>query len=405
MDAVRERVAPARDYRDVLAGRDPDDVADNIAQLRNAGWTALDAQVDAKRFRQRFQAEDFDLDAEPPEPDYIVADLIERRTVNVLSGDTGAAKSIHALDGAVAMVNGTTWLGRAIDGEGLRVLYVDEENPSRVVHSRLRGLGLDNASKDNLRYFRRQGIQLDDCTEWLRGQCAEFRPDVIFVDTAMAATGVEVNDNTAVVAFYREVLRPIAEEYGLAVIVLHHERKPGAQEKRNAGMAMMGARQWAGQADVHMTLTAESGYVETPREHGGGVDTHKAFRFSVAKGRDGVPQRDERTHVRGVKVPMGHRSGFVLTDLRVEWEGPIEEGAVDMSREGILRTLGIDPDRKWGRKAVAAAMGEDDPAKPSGTFLRAWKTVKDDGLAEADGSGVRLTDAGRKAVDRLGLDL
>lgn len=86
------------------------------------------SETDAKRYVREWQAqqaskygavapiepEDFDFDADAPEPDWIVTGLLERHTVNVLSGDTGAAKSIHAKDAAVRLVTGRPWLGREV---------------------------------------------------------------------------------------------------------------------------------------------------------------------------------------------------------------------------------------------------------------------------------------------------
>ena len=222
---------------------------------------------------------------------------------------------------------------------------------------------------------------------------------MVIVDTVMAAGGVDVNDNDAVVRFYVEVLRPLAERFGLAVVILHHERKPGAQEKRNAGFAMMGARQWAGQADVHMTLTPVSDYTEAPRE-GGGVDTHKEFRFSVEKGRDGHSARPERTVVRSVKDAR-----YRLISMEVEWLGRIEEGAQEALRDAILRALAGAPGGKLDRKAAAAAAGQSDPSTPDGTFKRAWKSLTEGGYADKAGNGLTLTDDGRIKAEALGLEV
>lgn len=344
-------------------------------------------------------SESFDFDQPLPDPDWVIAGLIERATVNVCSGDTGAAKSIHWQDAAVRIARGEDWLGRHV-AQG-RVLYVDEENPARVVHSRLPALGMTNADREHVRYFRRKGIRIgvDKWTRWLREECDEFAPDLVVIDTAMAATNADTNDNDAVVALYTETLRPLAEDYGVAVVILHHERKPGAQEKRHAGYAMMGARQWAGQADVHMTLTAAGTYTETPRDEGG-CDTHKEFRFAVAKGRDGHDEREERTTVRGEKDER-----YRLTAMKVEYGGKVESASAEADvSEGILRAVAADPDKAWKRSDVAGVVGEAKPQEPSGTFKRAWKGLVDGGDLESAGRAHRLTDQGRERAEALGME-
>jgi hypothetical protein len=75
-----------------------------------AGTVAsLGDQLSAEDSDRKPAAADFDFDAELPAPDWLVSRAIERGTVVVLSGDTGAAKSIvtsalipAALEGRVA---------------------------------------------------------------------------------------------------------------------------------------------------------------------------------------------------------------------------------------------------------------------------------------------------------------
>ncbi len=362
---------------------------------------ARDAETAGKTLRAvTVEPEAFDFTKPISEPDWLIRNLIERATVNVCSGDTGAAKSIHWQDASARVLKGEDWLGRETTAS--RVLYVDEENPARVVHSRLAALGIDNADRDRFRYYRRKGIRVgvDRWTQWLHEECEDFRPDLVVIDTAMAALAVDTNDNDAVVDLYTSTLRPLAERFNLAVVILHHERKPGAQEKRHAGYAMMGARQWAGQADVHMTLTAAGRYTPTPRDEGG-YDTAKEFLFSVAKGRDGHDEREERTIVRGVKDDRER-----LLSMVVEYGGRVEgETAEIEAAEKVLRVFAAAPDQAWTRKGAAGAAGEKNPSDPSGTFTRAWRSLLDGGDLEGAGHMKRLTDQGRERVEALGLEI
>ncbi len=387
---------------------------DERAYVGRVKFARADAAVDAGIAHRSasFEAMAFDFDADPPQPDWLIAGLIERGTVNVCSGDTGAAKSIHWQDAAVRLVHGEDWLGRS-SGEPRRVLYVDEENPERVVRSRFKALGATNADRDRLRYFRRAGIRVGEpesaATRWLREECEAFAPDMLVIDTAMAATTADVNDNDSVVALYSRVLRPLAEAFGLAVVILHHERKPAAGESRHAGFAMMGARQWAGQADVHMTLATHGGYTATPLE--AGEATERAFTFSVAKARDGYSTADERTVVRGVKLPSDHGGAWTLGSLRVDWEGKITTGTAEGElADDILRKMAGDERDGWKVKELAEAVGHlGRDASPDGTFKRAWQAVTEGAkpavevIGRTKASRARLTEAGRAKADKLGL--
>lgn len=57
-----------------------------------------------------------------PEPEPLVADTIDRRTVSLLAGPPGSGKSFVALGWAASIATGTPWLGRPV--EKGRVLYV-----------------------------------------------------------------------------------------------------------------------------------------------------------------------------------------------------------------------------------------------------------------------------------------
>jgi len=82
-----------------------------------------------------------------------------------------------------------------------------------------------------------------------------------------------------------------------AILLLHHERKQSKDNPRLSGQAMMGARQWAGQADSHMTLTVESDFTETETEHGT-FETRGTFKWKPAeKDRDGQLNRSRRVAV------------------------------------------------------------------------------------------------------------
>ena len=104
---------------------------------------------------------DFDTDCEPPAPDWLIVDQLERRQVAVLSADTGAAKSILSQHLAVQSVAGLDWLGceTRID----RVLYIDAENPRNTAMRRLKALGVQRGELGSrLRYFNRQGLSIGE---------------------------------------------------------------------------------------------------------------------------------------------------------------------------------------------------------------------------------------------------
>ena len=312
----------------------------------------------------------FDFEAAPEPPCYIVDGLIEPGTVNVLSGDTGTGKSWFALGLVVAALRGEPWLGREVRGS--RMLVIDEENPQPVIRARLRALGMTNDDRAALRYYSRNGISIgaDGDTEWLRRVAQEHAPDLIVIDTAMAATSVpDVNDNSAVVVLFKH-LRALAEEAEAAILMLHHERKPQANQSRDTGQAMMGARQWAGQADAHLTLRFVG------REVTPGEIEHERHRtvatLQVPKLRDGVPPPPETVAITSEKDERGW-----LAWAHVESEGLAEKTltkAEQLSRR-IVKAL-----EEHGEMGSGDLCTRLDVEQTSSTWRSALKKALDGGL-------------------------
>lgn len=376
------------------------DEAEAVAVITKAGYTEDDAQRWVREWQAERAAEsgwqpsplDFDFDAVPEPPDWIVDRVIERGTVVVLSGDTGAAKSIVTSSLVQAALAGEDWIGHicAID----RVMVIDEENPDRLARSRLRALGVKNAMRDRLRYYSREGVAVADegrSDDWLRAQLAEFEPDLVVIDTLMSSCAVEdTNSNSEAVRVMKH-LRGLAREFGCAILLMHHERKRAVDDTRSSGQAMMGARQWAGQADAHLTLTVESDFTTEPAETDGHELTRRTFKWRPAeKDRDG---RENGTRRLAVTSERDERGRYLW--MKVSNEGPIEdEGAQDVMKVRILGVLAAAEGEgivATGTLAAALGVKADD-----GSFKRALSALTEECKIDKPSRGhYRLTDRGR----------
>lgn len=392
-----EHVAAVATAADVLTGRDPQDHAGNLATLKDAGWLSEDAHAEAARFKALGMVPPvplpLDFNAVPDPPDWIVDRLVERGTVVVLSGDTGSAKSIVSQALVPAALSGTEWLGHgtAVD----RLMVVDEENPERLVTARLRALGTTNGVTGSLRYFSRQGVALGDggaWDAWVRLELEAFRPDLLVIDTLMAACAVEDTNSNSEAVRVMKALRALAREFRCAILLLHHERKRAKDHPASSGQAMMGARQWAGQADAQMTLTVESDLIEDEPDEDGCRHLRRTFKFRPAeKDRDGRSNVPRRIAVESEKDEAGRLLSMTVSD-----EGPITEDTRTENVEvAILSALHDGETLATG--ALAAAAGEDDPSKPSGTFKRALAGLVETGRVERPKRGhYAITDHGRE---------
>lgn len=329
----------------------------------------------------------FDFDAPPPPPVWVIDKLIERENVVVLSGDTGAAKSIISTACIPAALAGAPWMGHETHIE--RVLVVDEEDPARVVRARLKALGMTNDHRDRLRYFNREGFALaprgaSDAA--FRAELEAHQPDLVLVNSLMAACDLsDVNSNTEAVAMIK-YLRELAREFHCGMLLIHHERKrPREGAVSSSGQEALGARQWMGQADGQMTMTVETELVEEPVEDSLSTDPHirlrRTFKWRTAeKDRDG-----RRNRLHRVAVESEKDSGGALIWMTVTDEGEIEAAATE--EDALADEIGAFVQREAREVAtgeIAAAIGR---SADDGTFKRALKRAVDGGQVVKPGKG------------------
>jgi hypothetical protein len=229
---------------------------------------------------------------------------------------------------------------------------------------------MGNDDRGGLRYHLRAGVALGlpDWNQWLTAKTQEHRADLVVIDTAASATAIDLNDNTSVAALYRDALRP-ATLNGAAILLLHHERKAG-DYARNAGQAMMGARQWAGQADGHLAIRATGRLSNEPVGDTGRTVQRYPIEMEMPKVRDGQPalpaalmivsERDEANRLAWMRVDaageaLAGASTPTLADRIVTYVNGTE--AV-VSRAEVADALNVTPTSgsfKTALKAAAAA--------------------------------------------------
>lgn len=323
-DAAQQRLA----YGQLIQGLSAEEASRELSAFRQMVGIMAPEGVDTARELSipTVAAVEFDFDQPPPAPDYVVDKLLERCTVNMFSGDTGAGKSIFTTSLVVAAARASMtdsgWLGREV--LGTRSIVIDEENPERLVRARMAAMGMTNDLRDLVRYYDRRGILVgeESWNAWLRAEIQDHRADFVMIDTAMAATFVDVNDNNEVVELYRG-LRTIAEDTGCCILILHHERKSQAgTPSAPAGHGMMGARQWAGQADTHVEIKTYGDLIETEAQ-GNRRRMEREFVMNFPKIRGGEPNIHYRVAIVSEKDADSNR----LLSMDVENRGPLDYAA------------------------------------------------------------------------------
>lgn len=230
----------------------------------------------------------FDFDANPPAPDWVIEGFLERGTLTVLSGASGAGKSFVAASMSVALIQGREWIKHGTNGKRRRVLYIDGENHPREMRWRYHALGMTNEDRERMRYFLRAGVQIGegDWTNKIHKEIESYEPDLVCLDTAASVIAMKSgNDNTEVAKIMGEI-RGLCDD--CAVVLLNHERKqPPGTARDGGGSAMLGGVQWQAQADQHLSLYVERvGHVEQKRS-GDTLKRRYPMKLEMPKNRKG----------------------------------------------------------------------------------------------------------------------
>lgn len=179
----------------------------------------------------------------------------------IFAGEWASGKSIVALDLALSVACDIPWLGQVRVEKTGSVLYVDEENPKRVVESRLhrmvRGRDLDLDAPVPITYLIKNHLKLDRPygLATLRSKIEQVNPVLVVLDSLVRFHSSEENSNTEMADFFGEVITPLSVEYGCAFLILDHLRKPGKDDdKQEAGHRIRGAGTKADVGDTIWTV-------------------------------------------------------------------------------------------------------------------------------------------------------
>lgn len=181
----------------------------------------------AKATIRKSRYQPLDLRQTPPEPNWLIEDLISMGDVTLVVGPPGIGKSWFTLGAAVATAeNHPTFVGADVKNHG-RVLYVDGENPLDVVLARLHKLGLEEDGMSNLRYLWNCGIRLDRDPGNFLDEAIDFDPTLIVLDSLTRLHTQDENNAGAMAELINDSIQPLARSTGAAVLLIHHDNKSG----------------------------------------------------------------------------------------------------------------------------------------------------------------------------------
>ena len=201
----------------------------------------------------------------------------------LLVGPTGIGKSSFSMQAMILWALGQEAFG-IVPARPLKSLLVQAENDdgdlAEMRDGVIQGLGLSEAEAQRaveniivVREDARTGVGF--FVETLQPALAAYRPDLLWIDPALAYLGGEANSQKDVGGFLRNMLNPLLREFDCGCVVVHHTNKPPTGKEKpdwQAGdFAYLGggSAEWANWARAVIVLRS--------------VGSHSVFELRAAK--------------------------------------------------------------------------------------------------------------------------
>ena len=292
--------------------------------------------------------------------------------LTLLAGKPKLGKSWLALQFCIGVATGAVALGERRCPEG-DVLYAAlEDNPRRLQTRMDAVLPMMSDWPGRLTFWTEMPVLaeggLDALRAWIEGQS---EPRLIVIDVLNKVRSARGNGEDSYAYDYRSVtpLKELADQYGIAIVVIHHTRKMAADDQLEA---VSGTNGLTGAADTILVLDRKS---EGVTLYGRGRDIEEV-ETAVEFRKDGcrwhmlgdavdVRRSDERTSIlealREEGAPMSSRLLATATGLK---DGNVRFLLHKMSKAGEVakaaRGLYLHPDLNPANNANSANNGEDE---------------------------------------------
>ena len=202
------------------------------------------------------------LQAKPPEPDQIVADLFDKGDKVVLIGSSKSKKTFFFLQLLIAIATGKNFLGLHIP-KPRRVLHIQYEIQAHHFHRRLirmcKAMGIDDLG-GRLFILNARGLGLSGAAgiAKIRLLAEQVKPDLISLDPLYKVlTGDENGNGSDGMKGILDEFDGLAEATTAAILYAHHDPKgsPGdrATTDRGAGGGVLGR-----DYDASLVMTAHA---------------------------------------------------------------------------------------------------------------------------------------------------
>jgi len=305
----------------------------------------------------------------------------------LLVGPTGIGKSTLALQAAFCWSVGRDCFG-ITPARPLRSLFIQAENDGGDLAEMRDGIlaGLGFTDRERKLACENVLVATEDvrsgeafCTEVLGPLLEEFKPDLLWIDPALAYLGGEANAQRDVGAFLRNGINPLAHKHGCGVIVVHHTNKPPSGSQKpdwHAGdFAYLGSgsSEWANWPRAVLAVRS--------------IGSHEIFELRAGKrgGRLGWRGQDgERLYSR--LIAHAKDGGFYWrTADSSELDAPKTGRPAQFSTKDLLSLLASAPlglkSKEW------QALASEDRGISRARFYGLLRELSDAGEIEKDDAG------------------
>ncbi|NTW89711.1 MAG: AAA family ATPase [Candidatus Moranbacteria bacterium] len=186
--------------------------------------------------------------------EWIVDRVVPMEGVTIMSGAPASYKTWLLLQLASDIVQGTSFLGQ-FRCEKKRVLIVDEENHARLLQKRLHSLGTPTDVEIHLMSQKNFLVTDEAMRAVLLEHCEKTKSEVIIFDSLIRISHADENDARSMDDVFRG-LKALCGAHK-TVIVTHHERKEGLQQRSSAQNRMRGSSNISAQIDSHVAISRD----------------------------------------------------------------------------------------------------------------------------------------------------
>ncbi len=201
---------------------------------------------------------------------WLIEGLWTEEAVGIVSGQPKLGKTWLALDLALSVATGTPALGRYQVPRPGPVLLFAAEDPPKALRTRLEGLcSRRNLAIENIpvNLILTSSLRLDTLDDQARlaETVARYRPRLLILDPFVRLHRIDENralEVSGVLAYLRQLQR---EEH-VAILVVHHSRKAGA-ESSQGGLSLRGSGDFYAWGDAYLYLRKRRTNLEMIIEH------------------------------------------------------------------------------------------------------------------------------------------